>query len=113
MPVSRRSASAISRLSGAPSASSAMSSPLPNLYDLAPAELHAALGEVVSPPFRVRQIVEWLHERGVSLFEAMTNLPRELRARLAERFTVAFPEVVERTPAAADGSRKYLFQLPD
>src|ERR1044071_3243891 len=86
---------------------------LPTLYDLSPAVLPAALGEVVSPPFRVRQVIEWMHERGVSSFEAMTNLPRDLRAQLAERFTLAFPEVVERTPPAADGSRKYLFRLGD
>jgi 23S rRNA (adenine2503-C2)-methyltransferase len=84
-----------------------------NLYDLEPAQLEAALSEVVSPPFRVRQIIEWLHERGASSFEAMSNLPKELRAQLAERFTVAFPAVVERTPPAADGSRKYLFTLGD
>jgi 23S rRNA (adenine2503-C2)-methyltransferase len=84
-----------------------------NLYDLEPAQLEAALSEVVSPPFRVRQIIEWLHERGASSFEAMSNLPKELRAQLAERFTVAFPAVVERTPPAADGSRKYLFNLGD
>jgi len=84
-----------------------------NLYDLPPAQLEAVLGEAVSPPFRVRQIVEWLHERGVSSFESMTTLPKELRARLAERFSVAFPEVVERTPPAPDGSRKYLFRLAD
>jgi 23S rRNA (adenine2503-C2)-methyltransferase len=84
-----------------------------NLYDLAPHDLEAALAGVVSLPFRIRQIAEWLHVRGVSSFEAMTSIPKELRARLAERFTVAFPEVVERTPPAADGSRKYLFTLGD
>jgi 23S rRNA (adenine2503-C2)-methyltransferase len=84
-----------------------------NLYDLPAAQLEAALADLVSPPFRIRQIADWLHVRGVSSFEAMTNLPKELRARLAERFTVAFPEVVERTPPAADGSRKYLFSLAD
>ena len=84
-----------------------------NLYDLAPAQLEAALREVVSPQFRVRQVIEWLHERGAGSFEAMSNLPKEQRAQLAERFTVAFPEVVERTPPAADGSRKYLFRLAD
>jgi len=84
-----------------------------NLYDLSRAQLEAALADTVSPNFRVRQIIEWLHERGVSSFESMTNLPKELRAQLAERFTIAFPEVVERTPPAADGSRKYLFRLDD
>jgi 23S rRNA (adenine2503-C2)-methyltransferase len=84
-----------------------------NLYDVPPAQLDAALAEAVSANFRVRQIVEWLHVRGAGSFEAMTNLPKELRAQLAAQFTVAFPEVVERTPPAADGSRKYLFRLGD
>src|SRR5205814_3536831 len=35
------------------------------------------------------------------------------RAALAERFTLEFPQVLERTPPASDGSQKYLFVLPD
>ncbi len=84
-----------------------------NLYDLSRAQLEAALAETVSPDFRVRQIIDWLHVRGVSSFEAMSNLSKELRAQLAERFTIAFPEVVERTTPAADASQKYLFRLAD
>ena len=84
-----------------------------NLHDLAPAQLSATVGEVVSPPFRAKQIEEWLHLRGASSFEAMTNIPKELRAQLAERFTASFPEVIERTTPAADGSQKYLFVLGD
>ncbi|MEO8381159.1 MAG: 23S rRNA (adenine(2503)-C(2))-methyltransferase RlmN [Acidobacteriota bacterium] len=84
-----------------------------NLYDLRPAQLEAVLGEVVSPAFRVQQIAEWTHVRGVDSFESMTNIPRELRERLAERFTVAMPEVVTRTEPAPDGSQKYLFRLAD
>ena len=84
-----------------------------NLYDLAPAELERTLSEVVSPPFRARQIEEWLHLRGVDSFDAMTNIPKEIRARLAERFTVEFPEVLTRTVPASDGSQKYLFRLQD
>ena len=85
----------------------------PNLHDLAPAQLESILGAVVSPPFRVKQIEEWTHLRGATSFDAMTNLPKDVRARLAERFTLAFPEVVERTEPATDGSRKYLFVLGD
>jgi 23S rRNA (adenine2503-C2)-methyltransferase len=84
-----------------------------NLYDLAPRELERTLGEIVSPPFRVKQIEEWLHVRGVDSFDAMTNVPKEIRARLAERFTLAFPEVLTRTVPAQDGSQKYLFRLND
>jgi 23S rRNA (adenine2503-C2)-methyltransferase len=83
-----------------------------NLHDLPPAELQSKLGEVVSPPFRIKQIAEWLHYRGVSSFDAMSNLPKDVRAKLEERFTLAFPEVVERTPPASDGSQ-YLMVLHD
>ena len=84
-----------------------------NLYDIPPAQLEATVGAVVSPPFRARQVVEWLHVHGVGSFDAMTNLPKETRAALAERFTVAQPEVLTRTEPASDGSQKCLFQLAD
>jgi 23S rRNA (adenine2503-C2)-methyltransferase len=84
-----------------------------NLHDLAPEALGATLGEVVSPPFRIQQIEEWIHARGIDSFDAMTNIPKELRTRLAERFTVALPEVLTRTVPASDGSQKYLFRLAD
>jgi len=85
----------------------------PNLYDLAPAALVRTLGEIVSPPFRARQIGDWLQLRGVDSFDAMTNIPKEVRAQLADKFTLAMPEVVERTAPAADGSQKYLLTLRD
>jgi 23S rRNA (adenine2503-C2)-methyltransferase len=84
-----------------------------NLYDLPPPRLEQALAEVVSPAFRVKQIEEWMHVHGVDSFDAMTNIPKELRSRLAERYTLDFPQVVERTTPAADGSQKYLFTLVD
>jgi 23S rRNA (adenine2503-C2)-methyltransferase len=85
----------------------------PNLYDLPPAELERTLSEIVSPPFRVKQIEEWMHVRGVDSFDAMSNVPKEVRARLAERYSLALPHVVERTEPAADDSQKYLFALAD
>jgi 23S rRNA (adenine2503-C2)-methyltransferase len=84
-----------------------------HLYDLPPSRLDAALSEIVSPHFRVRQVIDWMHVRGVDSFEAMTDLPKEQRAALAQRFTVDFPEIVDVTPPAADGSRKYLLKLAD
>jgi 23S rRNA (adenine2503-C2)-methyltransferase len=85
----------------------------PNLYDLAPGALAAELRKHVSPPFRAKQIEEWMHVRGVDSFEAMTNIPKETRALLAERYTLELPRIVEVTPPAPDGSRKYLFELRD
>jgi 23S rRNA (adenine2503-C2)-methyltransferase len=84
-----------------------------NLHDLPPAQLESVLSAVVSPRFRAKQIEEWMQVRGAASFDEMTNLPKDLRAQLAERFTLAFPEVIERTTPAADGSQKYLFVLGD
>ncbi|HYK01246.1 MAG TPA: 23S rRNA (adenine(2503)-C(2))-methyltransferase RlmN [Thermoanaerobaculia bacterium] len=84
-----------------------------NLYDLAPRQLEATLGEIVSPPFRVKQIEEWMYVHGVDSFDAMSNLPKDVRATLAERYTLAQPEVLTRTEPASDGSQKYLFKLAD
>ncbi|HVS32295.1 MAG TPA: 23S rRNA (adenine(2503)-C(2))-methyltransferase RlmN [Thermoanaerobaculia bacterium] len=84
-----------------------------NLHDLPPDRLHEALAPIVSPPFRVKQIEEWLHRRGAGSFDAMTNIPRDQRATLEERFTVALPEVIDRTTPAPDGSQKYLLRLQD
>jgi 23S rRNA (adenine2503-C2)-methyltransferase len=84
-----------------------------NLYDLAPRAVERTLRGIVTPPFRAKQIEEWMHVRGVDSFEAMTNIPKEQRAVLAEQFTLAFPDVIDRTEPAPDGSRKYLFVLDD
>ena len=84
-----------------------------NLFDLTPSRLHDVLTADVSPAFRAKQIEEWMHVRGADSFEKMTNLPRDLREQLGQKYTIEFPEVVERTAPASDGSRKYLFVLAD
>ena len=84
-----------------------------NLHDLAPAELEKTLAHSVSPPFRVRQIAQWLHGQGVDSFESMSDLPRQVREQLASSYEIGFPEVQHRTAAAPDSSSKYLFRLAD
>ena len=59
---------------------------------------------------RTGQIWQWIYQKGVRDFGAMTNLAKSFRAMLAERFTVALPEVVTRQ-VSADGTRKYLVRL--
>jgi 23S rRNA (adenine2503-C2)-methyltransferase len=53
------------------------------------------------------QLWRWVHHRGVTDFGQMTNVAKETRAKLAERFTLARPEVVERL-VSRDGTRKWL-----
>ncbi len=87
--------------------------PTPNLYDLPPTMAEEALGSLVSPSYRIKQVQTWLYAHGVDTFDSMTNLSKELRNSLAGRFSLTFPAVEKTTMPAADGSVKYLFRLDD
>jgi len=67
----------------------------------------AALGE---KPFRARQVLAWLHQRGAGDFEAMSDIAKSLRAKLAEHAAIGAPEVVGDS-TAADGTRKWLLKV--
>jgi len=82
----------------------------PNLFGLSKDELAALVAEKGEPAFRARQVYGWLYRRRVRDVEAMRNLPKTLRAALAEGFDVRWPEVAERE-LSFDGTRKYLFRL--
>jgi len=87
----------------------------PSLVGKSRAELAAALGELGVPPaqrkMRVQQLWHWLYVRGVTSFDAMTSLSKELRAELENSFTADRPEVVAEQ-VSADGTRKWLLRLP-
>lgn len=78
-------------------------------------ELAGALAEIGVPErqrrMRVTQLWHWLYVRGVSDFEAMLNISRELRERLAGRYSIARPEIVEEQ-VSQDGTRKWLIRFP-
>ncbi len=88
-----------------------MSTPV-NLFGLNEAELASLLAESGIPRFRASQLVYWMYNRRITDFEAMTNLPRALRAALGERYTVRHPELVT-SQRSSDGTIKYLFALDD
>ena len=87
----------------------------PSLIGLTREELGAALAAAGVPErqvkMRVQQLWHWLYVRGVSDFADMRNISKELRALLAEQFTIARPEVVEEQ-ISNDGTRKWLFRFP-
>src|SRR5690606_27594708 len=83
-----------------------------NLAELEPAEIEQALGHLGVPAFHGRQIFAWIHRRGVTQFEAMTDLPQTLRARLAEAFTIGTPSL-DATDTSTDGTTKFLLRLAD
>ena len=69
-------------------------------------EWFASIGE---KPFRARQLMQWVYQRGVTDFDAMTDLSKALRARLGELATVTLPEVRSRFDSK-DGTVKWLFE---
>ena len=75
-------------------------------------EIEQAVADLGVPRFHGRQVFHWLYARGVSDFEAMTDLGQDLRRTLAERFTIRTPEVVARR-TSEDGTTKFLLRLAD
>ena len=61
---------------------------------------------------RAKQVFHWLYHRGVTDFEAMTDIAKTMRPWLAERFVIGRPEVVE-AQHSVDGTRKWLLKTAD
>ena len=87
---------------------------LPNLIGLTRPAMRDALIEMGTPEkqakMRVGQIWQWIYHWGVRDFDLMTNLSKDYRAKLAEHFVIALPEVVTRQ-ISDDGTRKYLVRI--
>lgn len=81
-----------------------------NLLNLDHAALEAFLADIGEKPFRAKQLRQWIHQHGVDDFDAMTNLSKDLRARLTERAEVRAPAIAA-DQLAADGTRKWRLQV--
>lgn len=77
------------------------------------AELTEYLTGLGEKAFRAKQIYQWMHVRGVSSFDEMTDIPKKLREKLQEDcvLTALRQETVQ--ISRQDGTRKYLFALAD
>lgn len=83
-----------------------------NLKDFAIEELQKVLEDMGEPKFRAKQIFTWLG-KGVTSFDEMTNIPKNLREQLAERYIAGFAEAVEIYQSNLDETKKYLLKLAD
>ena len=86
-----------------------------NLSGLTRPQLAAALveAEICAPDkarMRASQLWRWMHNNGATDFDAMTNVDKTTRARLAQTFSLARPEVVTRQ-VSGDGTRKWLIRF--
>jgi 23S rRNA (adenine2503-C2)-methyltransferase len=89
-----------------------MAQHLVDLAELERREIERSFEALAHPSFHGGQVFTWIHRRGVTTFEAMTDLGRSLRSRLSADFRVGGPEVgaVQRS---ADGTTKFLLRLED
>jgi 23S rRNA (adenine2503-C2)-methyltransferase len=87
----------------------------PSLVGRSRAGIASALVEIGVPEresrMRVSQIWHWIYFRGATDFEQMSSVSKQLRAKLAEHFSLARPEIVIEQ-ASTDGTRKWLIRLP-
>ncbi|MEZ2223039.1 23S rRNA (adenine(2503)-C(2))-methyltransferase RlmN [Rhizobium sp. RCC_161_2] len=90
-------------------------SPKPSLIGLTREEMGAALKEKgvadKQVKMRVSQLWNWIYVRGVSDFDAMANVSKDMREMLKTHFTIARPEIVEEQ-VSNDGTRKWLLRFP-
>ena len=85
-----------------------------NLSGLTRKQLAAAMVEAGAVPpdkakMRATQVFRWIHHRGATDFAQMTDVAKDTRAAMAEHFTLARPEIVERQ-VSKDGTRKWLIR---
>ncbi len=83
-----------------------------NLFSLDREGLSDYFSSVGEPTYRTDQIMKWIHQRGVTQFDVMTDISKKLRSHLNENANCDTPEVVNDVKSF-DGTRKWLFQLKD
>ena len=84
----------------------------PDLRSLGFSELSALVSRLGEQPYRARQLYSWLHRKGAASLDAMTDLPRAFRERLAAetRLTTLAVDAVQQS---TDGTRKYRMRTWD
>ncbi|HZZ75939.1 MAG TPA: 23S rRNA (adenine(2503)-C(2))-methyltransferase RlmN, partial [Puia sp.] len=83
-----------------------------NIRTLSKSEIQEYFEDLGEPKFRAAQVYEWIWQKQAFKFEDMTNLSKELRAKLASDF--AFPALrIDTTQISADGTVKTRFKTFD
>jgi 23S rRNA (adenine2503-C2)-methyltransferase len=81
-----------------------------NLLDFTLPRLTEWFAQQGEKPFRAKQVFRWIHQRGVADFDAMTDLAKDLRAKLKASAEVRPPSVLSEHKSA-DGTVKWLFDV--
>ncbi len=81
-----------------------------NLLGMSEQKLTAFFESLGEKRFRVKQVMQWMHQRGVIDFDAMSDLSKALRAKLATLAEIKLPELVSEQ-TSTDGTRKWLVRV--
>ena len=76
-------------------------------------ELIESFAQIGEKKFRATQCYEWMHKKLVRSFEEMTNLSKNLRETLFDKYHYTAVKMVKVQESKIDGTRKYLFELYD
>jgi 23S rRNA (adenine2503-C2)-methyltransferase len=82
------------------------------IHSLVLDDLSARLAERGHKSYRAKQVIDWLYDKRVTSYEAMTDLPQALRDQLAAEFAFPQSEIV-RVLGSKDTTQKFLFRLRD
>jgi 23S rRNA (adenine2503-C2)-methyltransferase len=83
-----------------------------SIYSIQLNELQGWLKERREPAFRAKQIFDWLYKKRVKSFEEMSNLSKDLRAKLEQEFSLTpLKQIIKQE--SQDGTIKFLFELED
>lgn len=83
-----------------------------DILSMLPEEIEQELKLLGEPKFRANQVFDWLH-RGVRDFDEMSNLPKALREKLKNEYSLHKPKVLSKQVSQIDGTIKYLWELKD
>ena len=81
-----------------------------NLLDFNYQQMRQFVSSIGEKPFRAQQLMQWIHQVGLSDFSDMNNLGKVLRERLSEIATIELPEIVG-CQKSSDGTHKWLLKL--
>jgi len=84
-----------------------------NILDFSYEELVEEFSKFGLEKFRVDQVWDWIFKKKVFDFNEMTNLSKEHRTLLSERFYVGVPELLDMQVSKIDKTTKFLWQLED
>lgn len=82
------------------------------IKSLTPGQLKEQMELMGEPSFRAKQIYKWLH-LGIESFDEITNISKELRIKLNEKFILTVPVIEKKQISQIDGTIKYLWKLSD